>query len=70
MKKKKPVTRAGYLSKNPTGATFPSLQKHRVKNTNKTDSEFDTERVDRVGMEETDLTRRNHFLLQETKPLP
>jgi hypothetical protein len=29
MKKKKPVTRAGYLSKNPTGATFPSLQKHR-----------------------------------------
>lgn len=28
MKKKKPVTRAGYLSKNPAGAIFASLQKH------------------------------------------
>ena len=69
MKKKKPVTRAGYLSKKPTGATFPSLQKHRVKNTNKTESDSDTERVDRVRTEETDLTRRNHFLLPETKLL-
>lgn len=46
MKKKKPVRRAGYLSKKPTGAIFDSLQKLRVKKKNTdNESESDTERL-------------------------
>lgn len=70
MKKKNPVTSAGYLLKKPTGAIFASLQKYQVKQHANGMSESDKERVDGVRTEETDLTRRNRFPQQEMKRLP
>lgn len=72
MKKKKPVRRAGYLSKNPSGATFASLlrapsQAEKAKKKKIISPEADTGESDRVGTEETDLTRRNRFPRSERK---
>lgn len=72
MKKKKPVRIAGYLSKNPSGATFASLlrapsQAEKAKKKKSISPEADTGESDRVGTEETDLTRRNRFPRSERK---